>query len=94
MKSTLWTIFVVVSFFIGIVIGYSISSFTGYKKVGAKSQGTAGYGSPAGGHGAPAGGYGAPAGGYGAPAGGYGAPSGGKKAPAGGYGAPSGGYGR
>lgn len=68
MKNTLWVIFVVVAFFIGVVIGYSVSSFTGYKQVGARGHGAPGYGAP--GYGAP--GYGAPSGGYGAPSGGYG----------------------
>jgi len=75
MKNSLWVIIVIVAAFLGFLIGYSVSSYTGYKKVGM------GAGAPA------AGGYGAPAGGgYGAPggapaAGGYGAPGGAPAAP-------------
>ncbi|GAB4419414.1 MAG: hypothetical protein OHK0032_15300 [Thermodesulfovibrionales bacterium] len=69
MKNSLWVIIVIVAAFLGFLIGYSVSSYTGYKSVGM------GAGAPAaGGYGAPtAGGYGSPAG---APAaGGYGAPA-------------------
>ncbi len=68
MKNSLWVIIVIVAAFLGFLIGYSVSSYTGYKRVGM------GAGAPA------AGGYGAPggtpsAGGYGAPAGVPAAPS-------------------
>jgi len=67
MKNSLWVIIVIVAAFLGFLIGYSVSSYTGYKKVGM------GAGAPA------AGGYGAPGG---APAaGGYGAPGGAPAAP-------------
>ncbi len=76
MKSGLWFVFVVVALFIGFLLGYSVSSYTGYKKVAGyvEEVGAGGYGGEeAGGYGGGAGGYGAGAGGYGAGAGGYGA---------------------
>ena len=77
MKSSLWVVIVVVAVFVGFLVGYSVSSYTGYKKVGAPAQGA-----PASG-GAPSPGE-AP--GYGAPAGGSPAPEEESRAPAGGYG--------
>jgi len=75
MKSGLWFVFVVVALFIGFLLGYSVSSYTGYQKVAGyvEEVGAGGYGGEAGGYGGGAGGYGAGAGGYGAGAGGYGA---------------------
>jgi hypothetical protein len=55
MKNSLWVIFVVVSGFLGFLIGYSVSSYTGIQKV---HQGYVAV--------AEAGGYGGESGGYGA----------------------------
>jgi hypothetical protein len=57
MKNSLWLIIVIVVGFTGFLIGYSVSSYTGYQTV---DKGYAG--------GAEAGGYGGEAGGYGAEA--------------------------
>lgn len=86
MKTSLWVVMLLIVAWLSFLIGYAVSSHTGYKhRVAETPAGVGGYGAPAGGYGAPSGGYGAPAaGGYGAPAaGGYGAPA------AGGYGAPA-----
>ena len=63
MKNSLWVVFVVVSAFLGFLIGYSVSSYTGFQKV-------QGYTTVA-----EAGGYGGESGGYGADSGGDGAAS-------------------
>ncbi len=76
-KTSLWVVIVVVALFCGFLVGYSVSSYTGYKKVGAPTYAATPGEEPK---------EGAPAGGYGAPAGGDGAPEGEPKAPAGGYG--------
>ncbi len=74
MKSGLWFVLVVVALFIGFLIGYSVSSYTGYQKVAGfvEEVGAGGYGGESGGYGGGAGGYGGGAGGYGGGAGGYG----------------------
>jgi hypothetical protein len=69
MKNSLWVVFVIVSGFLGFLIGYSVSSYTGFQKV---QQGSVTV--------AEAGGYGGESGGYGAESGGYGAESGGDRA--------------
>ncbi|MEE8429716.1 MAG: hypothetical protein V3S16_00525 [Candidatus Desulfatibia sp.] len=61
MKSSLWVVIVVVALFTGFLIGYSVSSYTGFQKIG---QGLSG-GTEAGGYGGETGGYGADTGGYG-----------------------------
>ena len=68
MKNSLWLIIVIVVGFTGFLIGYSVSSYTGYQTI---DKGYAG-GAEAGGYGGEAGGYGASAGGYGAEAAGQG----------------------
>jgi hypothetical protein len=55
MKNSLWVVFVAVSGFLGFLIGYSVSSYTGIQKV---QQGYVAV--------AEAGGYGGESGGYGA----------------------------
>jgi len=68
MKNSLWLVFVVVAGFLGFLIGYSVSSYTGIQKVhtGYVAQAEAGgYGGESGGYGAESGGYGAESGGYG-----------------------------
>jgi len=88
MKSGLWYVLIVVALFIGFLIGYSVSSYTGYQKVAGfvEEVGAGGYGGEeAGGYGGGAGGYGGGAGGYGGGAGGYGGGSGGYGGSAAGY---------
>ena len=68
MKNSLWVIFVVVTGFLGFLIGYSVSSYTGIQKVQGYTEV------------AEAGGYGGESGGYGGESGGYGAESGGDRA--------------
>lgn len=61
MKNSLWLVFVVVAGFLGFLIGYSVSSYTGIQKVhtGYVAQAEAGgYGGESGGYGAESGGYG------------------------------------
>lgn len=66
MKQSLWVIFVIVAVFLGFLIGYSVSSYTGIQKVGyVGSAESGGYAGEAGGYGGEAGGYGGEAGGYG-----------------------------
>ena len=55
MKNSLWVVFVVVSGFLGFLIGYSVSSYTGFHKVQQGSVAVA----EAGGYGGESGGYGA-----------------------------------
>ncbi len=99
MKTSLWIVILVAVGFLGFLIGYSVSSYTGIQKIKTKyveELGAGGYGTEedAGGYGGggygDAGGYGG--GGYGGDAGGYGGGGygGGGYGDAGGYGA--GGY--
>lgn len=59
MKSSLWAVFVVVAGFVGFLIGYSVSSYTGIQKVGYVERAeSSGYGGETGGYGAETGSYG------------------------------------
>ncbi|VAX15480.1 hypothetical protein MNBD_NITROSPINAE04-1331 [hydrothermal vent metagenome] len=44
MKKSIWIVFVIVSGFVGFLLGYSISAYTGMQKGGNISMESAGYG--------------------------------------------------